>query len=232
MQLQPPRKYFGIIFIIIIVTGFSVYVYQKYFKLTEAERAKKELAAAISAVSKHMILPKDDQPMLAKVTDAKALVKQHPFFAGAINGDQLLLFPRSQKAILYSPSRDKIINVGPIQQSNQSNKNSLPQTATDEKNLVTVEVRNGTQTTGLGSRTAEKIRKLEGFKVIKVGDAKSAKTYEKTIIINSSKSDLIKEKVQTLIKTFGAKLQTDLPSDEPSSTADILVIIGEDSLLK
>lgn len=101
--------------VLIILGGY--FVYEKYFHLTPAERAKKELAAAVAGVSKLIILPQGDEPVLATVTDAKTLIAQQAFFAGSVNGDQLLLFPRNLKAILWSPSRNVIVNVGPIQQT-------------------------------------------------------------------------------------------------------------------
>lgn len=85
------------------------------------EKAQKELAAAVVAVGELMILPEGDEPVLATVTDAEALTAQQAFFTGAIDGDQLLLFPKNLKAIIYSPSRNKIINAGPIEQSPKTN---------------------------------------------------------------------------------------------------------------
>lgn len=121
------KKLFVIAFVIIIAAGYGVY--EKYFNLTDAERAQKELKAAMSAVSKHMILPEGDEPVLATVTDAEALAKQQAFFTGAVNGDQLLLFPRNLKAVIFSPSRNKIINAGPIEQQptqQQAGNNQIP----------------------------------------------------------------------------------------------------------
>lgn len=80
------------------------------------EQAAADLAEVVASVGRHMSLPGDDEPVLAEVTDADALKAQQAFFADAVNGDKLLLFPKSLKAIIYSPSRDLIINAGPIEQ--------------------------------------------------------------------------------------------------------------------
>lgn len=90
-----------------------------YFTLgnkTPEEKAQEELAVAVAAVGELMILPEGDEPVLATVTNAESLTKQQAFFSGSVNGDQLLLFPKNMKAVIYSPSRGKIINAGPIEQ--------------------------------------------------------------------------------------------------------------------
>jgi hypothetical protein len=60
-----------------------------------------------------MVLP-DEQPTLASVTD-KSKLSDQPFFQKAENGDKILIFVQSRKAILYRPSIKKIIDVAPIQ---------------------------------------------------------------------------------------------------------------------
>jgi hypothetical protein len=79
------------------------------------EQQQAEVQEAIKNISRHMIVPQNDQPVLAKVADAAALAKQQAFFAKAQNGDQLVIFPSSGQAILYRPSTDLLVNVGPIQ---------------------------------------------------------------------------------------------------------------------
>lgn len=124
------------IIILVVIAGSAYGIYEKFFNLSDAERAQKELTTAIAAVSKHMVLPEGDEPVLATVTDAETLATQQAFFAGVANGDQLLLFPRNVKAILYSPSRDKIVNVGPIQQDQVAAVGTSKATSTASKKPV------------------------------------------------------------------------------------------------
>ncbi|MEI9966550.1 MAG: hypothetical protein WDN67_02790 [Candidatus Moraniibacteriota bacterium] len=42
-------------------------------------------------------------------------------FTGSIDGDQLLVFPESRKAIIWSPTRKIIVNAGPIQDNMAAN---------------------------------------------------------------------------------------------------------------
>ncbi|MCU0660002.1 MAG: hypothetical protein MUD00_00045 [Candidatus Pacebacteria bacterium] len=43
------------------------------------------------------------------------------FFKGAQKGDKLVVFPTTGKAIIYSPERDIIVNVGPVTFDNNEN---------------------------------------------------------------------------------------------------------------
>lgn len=73
-----------------------------------------DVAELIEAVSKHIILPQGEEPVAAKIIDVDELLKTQQFYRGAINGDILLIYQTAAKAILYSPSRDMLVNVGPI----------------------------------------------------------------------------------------------------------------------
>jgi len=78
------------------------------------ELTEDDVAELIEAVSKHIILPEGEEPVAAKIIDVDELLKTQPFYRGAINGDILLIYQAAAKAILYSPSRDMLVNVGPI----------------------------------------------------------------------------------------------------------------------
>lgn len=97
-------------------------------KNLSSEEQKRQVEGVIASVGKLMLLPKDDAPVLARVEDPDALVKQQAFFTGAEKGDTLLIFPKAQRAILYSPSRNLIINSGPIIAGDQSGQSAQSQT--------------------------------------------------------------------------------------------------------
>ncbi len=78
-------------------------------KLTAAEQ--RILVQKIGAL---IALPDEQQPVFALVTDAEKLRTEQAFYAGVQNGDVLLVLPTSRKAIIYSPSADKLVNVGPF----------------------------------------------------------------------------------------------------------------------
>lgn len=64
-------------------------------------------------VGKLIALPADETPTIATVEDKTKLADQ-AFFSAAENGDKLLIYTKAQKAIVYRPSTNQIINVGPI----------------------------------------------------------------------------------------------------------------------
>ncbi len=214
-----------IIFVVVAVLAVLAYIATQ--SKTPEEKAQQELAAAVVAVGKLMNLPEGDEPVLATVTDADTLIKQQAFFSGSVNGDQLLLFPKSLKAIIYSPSRHKIINAGPIEQSGaagQSAPVSAAAPATVSSKAISVEVRNGTGVAGLGAEVAEKIRTLPGFEVTKVADATS-KDNHGTVMVSRVKGDTGTGSVQHLAATVGADVVESIPG-EPVSRADVLIVLG------
>lgn len=67
----------------------------------------------LEKLSQIIILPTDDQPTVAEVTDP-TLLKDHPFLAKAKKGDFIIVYPKAQKAYLYDPIAHKIIDVGSV----------------------------------------------------------------------------------------------------------------------
>lgn len=80
----------------------------------DKEKSDKEIKKTVGEVSKIMDLPTGESPTIFEITDPETLSAQQPFFNGSVKGDKLLIYPASAKAIIYSPSREKIINVGPL----------------------------------------------------------------------------------------------------------------------
>lgn len=77
----------------------------------QKEANEKEIQEVIAQVSKFIILP-DGAPSLATIQDVGALAEQQPFFKDAQNGDQILIY--TDKAIIFSPERNILVNVGPV----------------------------------------------------------------------------------------------------------------------
>jgi hypothetical protein len=106
----------GIITIIILALGLGFAYSQYQVHLLSNPNYQQEQAATLTKkilgeVSQLMVLP-DGTPQIATVQDAKVLAAAQPFFSTAHNGDVLLVYP--DRAILYSPSLNKIVNVGSI----------------------------------------------------------------------------------------------------------------------
>lgn len=83
-----------------------------YLIMKQSQRDLNNVSVVQSRVARHMVLPKDKVPALATVTDKRKLTTK--FLQQAENGDKLLIYDTEQKVIIYRPSIDKIIDVGPV----------------------------------------------------------------------------------------------------------------------
>ncbi len=107
-----------LVVLLFLAGGSSFYFYQKANANKDPQaQALKELQAAVKQVSRLMVLPDDEQPTLATVSDPDKL-KDQAFFAKAQKGDKVLLYSKSGKAILYSVKQDKILEVSPFNVNN------------------------------------------------------------------------------------------------------------------
>lgn len=59
-------------------------------------------------IGKYMALPKDEDPVIATVTDTTQLPHEL-FFKKAQNGDKILLYKRHKEAVLYRPSTGQVV---------------------------------------------------------------------------------------------------------------------------
>lgn len=93
-----------------------------------------------------------------------------------------------------------------------------------------VVVQNGTTYPGLAGRTAELLQTLS-YQVISVGNA-PRRDYEKTVIYNLSTnaSSTPDQAIQNLQRELKANIATNLPNFIKTTEADILIIVGKDSI--
>ena len=86
----------------------------------EGTLTEEEISTVIDAVSDLIMVPtgEDAQPVVATITDAATLQSQQAFYQNAANDDILLIYPTIARAIIYRPSADMLINVGPVQVNN------------------------------------------------------------------------------------------------------------------
>lgn len=91
-----------------------------------------------------------------------------------------------------------------------------------------LEIRNGTTTPGLAKQVADSITDPQVYKVAKVGNA-ARTTYPKTLIVIMGKQ-IDNATAAALAATLKADVTAELPSGEPASTSDILIILGKDAV--
>jgi hypothetical protein len=74
---------------------------------------KEQNRQLVDKVGQLIVLPTDEQPTIATVSDLDKL-KGQPFFAHAELGDKVFIYSGAKKAILYRPSTNKIIELAPL----------------------------------------------------------------------------------------------------------------------
>lgn len=215
----------GLIIVVILVLIGSGYLYWQYQKTaTELKKVKSQVTTTqgakedevkkiVAEVSKIVRLPQNEIPSIATITDVSKL-KDQPFFKDVKNGDILLVYNTSGKAILYDPKDKKVVDV-----------TTLSTTASFNQQFKIV-IRNGTSTPNLAGKLEADLKKALGVANVVAKENAQKQTYEKTqvSIINQSAADF----ASNVAKILNAQV-VDFPSDEPKpKEADILIIIGKD----
>lgn len=217
---------FGAIALVSLV-GFGVYSYMVLRNEVEQlrnsprgvqEAAKEETAKLIDQVKKLINVPEDETPTVATVSDSEKL-KNNPFFANAQNGDKVLIFSTTKKAIIFRPGENKIIEVGPISIG-------TPSASASQNQKIQFILYNGTNVTGL-TKTYEAtlVRLLQSAKVIDRDNAKK-RDYAKSVLIDISGSKT--KEAREIADTLGMEVSS-LPEGETKpDSGDFLIILGED----
>ena len=108
------KKIFLVWTIVFIIVATSGYFNYQYFKLSkDLKKPNTDVSKIIEKVSKLMILPKNETPTVATVSDPEAL-KSQKFFYNAAKDDKVIIYSNAEKAILYRPSENKIVEIAPI----------------------------------------------------------------------------------------------------------------------
>lgn len=131
-----------VIILLIAAAGTAAYYINKY---NESQKQVEKLASnptltaqqqqqdLINKVGKLTVLPKNETPTVATVTDITKL-KDQPFFANAQNGDKVLIYTQAKQAYLYRPSTNKLINIAPVNiGNNQTSSTGTTTTQTPAK---------------------------------------------------------------------------------------------------
>lgn len=115
----------AIIVVAVLAVVGCVFLYMKYDTAqkkinsmtnpqAQQELIKKEMDSLLKKVGKLIVLPSDEQPTVATVTNADALKAEQPFYKDAQNGDKVIIYVQSRKAIIYNEAKGILVNVGPI----------------------------------------------------------------------------------------------------------------------
>jgi len=98
--------------------GAAGYLYHENKKMEQkisdpTVASNQEISDLTARVGKFMDLPQDEKPTIITVVDKSKLSDQQ-FFAKSENGDKVLVYTAAKEAIIYRPSTNKIIAVGPV----------------------------------------------------------------------------------------------------------------------
>lgn len=201
----------------------------------QMELKKSEVEKIANKVGRLMMLP-NEYPTLATVTDAERLAGDN-FFVNAKNGDKVLIYRQTGKAILYRPQIDKIIDIALVAKEAGTNNNpsstnaELTQFSTEvvDDQPLRLALYNGTSTSGATTKMENQIKKqFPSFEVVQK-DLATNDNYQQTIIVDISGK--YKDSVGDLGEFLGAKMSA-LPSGEVTPEADILIILGNDANYK
>jgi uncharacterized protein HemX len=110
------QKYLPLILVLLVVIlGLSTgYFYKKSVATKNPDAtAQKEAKSLAEKVGRLIVLPTDEVPTIATVSDPEAL-KNQSFFTDAKKGDKVLIYTNAKKAVLYDPVLDKIVTVAPL----------------------------------------------------------------------------------------------------------------------
>ncbi len=104
-----------ILILFVLALGTAIYFYRQVSVLKQNPQAaaQEEAEDLVSKVGRLIVLPKDEVPTIATVSDPDKL-KDQPFFAKAKIGDKVLLYSQAKKAYLYDPVANRILEVAPI----------------------------------------------------------------------------------------------------------------------
>ena len=201
---------------------------------TDVEQTQVETDGLLDKISKHMILPSSERPVLATIIDADKLSLEDPFYVGSVDGDKLLIWSAEKRAIIYSPSRDIVINMGPIifegtmPEQKVSQEEVVPsaqvvESVDDEEEIqepLKIQVLNGSGIKGAAGELADGLACDE---IEIVATANASVDYEELMVISISDRDL------TIIKDkLGVNPIKEIPEgEEYQEGIDALIIIGE-----
>jgi len=136
-------KFISILVVILVAAagyGAAYYFYNQYRQTkivldNPQVASQNEVKEITDKLGKIYDLPKDEEPTVATVLDKEKL-KDQAFFAKAENGDKVVIFTKSQLAILFRASEGKIITVSPVSLQEPQTAESSPIPQADEEPAV------------------------------------------------------------------------------------------------
>jgi hypothetical protein len=213
----------GLLIIVLLITAGALYwkyrqtatqlaTISQQSTQAEDEQLMKDVGALI-------ILPAEE-PTIATVTDKEQLANQ-PFFVQAQNGDKVIIYTASKKAILYRPSDKKIVDIAPLIIDNPTP--SAPDTTETKATPVTLTLLNGSTKVGVTNIIDDQL--LKSFPTVSIVTKEAAKKtdYTQTLVIDVSGKNA--QLAAQLAQQLKGVVST-LPPEEGKPSSELLVIVG------
>lgn len=98
--------------LVLFFFGTTIYLFIQNRALTSdpQQATQDEITKIVKEVSQLIVLPTDETPTLATVSDPSLLSNQ-PSFKDAKKGDKVLIYQFAQMAVLYDPVAKKVLNI-------------------------------------------------------------------------------------------------------------------------
>ena len=116
-----PKRRSGVsrmkVFLIVVVTLILAMAGTLIFMFVRSQAT--DDASIIERAGKHIILP-SETPNITTIEKSSEL-KSQPFFSGVEDGDKILIYAESARIIIYRPSQNILVNVGPIVDDTENN---------------------------------------------------------------------------------------------------------------
>ena len=206
--LTRPRNML-ILVILFIAVGL---LFNRY--VIKGSSENKDLSLAKTKVGKLILLPTNEEPTLAEVTDNKT-IKDAVLAKSSKNGDQILFYTKSRLVVVYRPSINKIVLAGDL----------FADPAYSEADGATIIVMNGNNDDSKTQGIIADIKRIYPNSVVSFGGKTVRSDFPKTIVIdNTSKKDNFRA---ALIQDIKGNLGV-VPLSETKTDSDIMIIVGKD----
>lgn len=201
---------------------------QKLSVLTNPQQASElnaeQTQKLLEKVGKVAVLPNEPNPVVATINDVETLASRQNFYKDAHNGDKLLVFARSRKAIIFDEKNNLIVNIGPIFYTDAEGKNQTAPLNQDGK--LNIDIRNGSSQNDKSVNLRDKLISNANYIISKIGKA-SKNSYTGTTVVDRIEGDAKNDLIQALTKELGpVTIVQQMPEGEAASNAEVVVILG------
>jgi hypothetical protein len=106
----------AVVVLILLGAAFELGRYNVY-QANPGLEGQEQATAVLDKVGQLIQLPQSETPTMATISNAASARQGQPFLANAQNGDVLIVYTNAGEALLYRPSNNKLIAVGPVDTS-------------------------------------------------------------------------------------------------------------------